>query len=385
MEKERLYNAVESVVSGEINDNEKHLDAVREEFLHGDASHTLRNYQNYDVHSAYNRFMKTVKPLRSVRRSWAVASVAVAASIAALFVITPYLFNKEEMKPVATIATVAQGVSTVGGEEKSLPIPARSAKMPTLRLPNGETVELNGDDIHLASLDIHTSGNSIAISTASDKIQQLQLSIPRGRQFDLQLSDGTHVWLNAETTLTFPTRFDGERKVAVSGQAFFDVAHTGQPFMVQCSRGTVNVMGTTFDIRDYANEMTQVTLVSGSVEYSTSSSTQTLLPGEQVRHENSGDTPMVCQVNTHQYTAWKDGLIYFYEQRLEDVMKDLERSYNVTVEIEDAYLLDRIFTGECSRYESVEEFLRLLSLTDEFSYTITKKNNQQHITIQTKQ
>lgn len=384
MEEKRLYDAVDNIVNGNITDREDALHAVQQEYLHGDAAKAFQDYGNYDTEKAYSKFIHTVRPVQRVRRHWAIA-VAVAASIAALFVLLPNIYNKEEKKPVATISKEAHGINTAKGEKHASPIPAHSTHQPTLLLPNGQVVTLSGEDIHLASLDIHTSGNNISISTASEKVEQLQLSIPRGRQFDLTLSDGTHVWLNSQTTLTFPTRFEGERKVAVAGQAFFDVTHTGDPFKVQCSRGTVEVKGTTFDIRDYADEQTQVTLVSGSVMYTSEVNRQMLEPGEQVRHEISTQQPEVLRVNTHQYTAWKDGLIYFYEQRLEDVMNEVERIYDVSITFDDAYLKDRIFTGECSRYESVEEFLRLLSLTDEFSYTIRKKNNQQHITIQAKQ
>ncbi|MCQ2219977.1 MAG: DUF4974 domain-containing protein [Prevotella sp.] len=385
MEKERLHNAVESIINGDIIEEEKHLKTLQEEFLHGDASKTLHNYESYDAVKAYDKFIERIKPSHRIGKRWTITAVAIAASIAALFIIAPNIYNKEETQAIVTITMEAQGINTAKGEKKKSTIPAHSTKLPTLRLANGEIVELTGQDIHLSALDIHTAGNSIAISTASDKVQQLQLSIPRGRQFDLTLSDGTHVWLNSETTLTFPSRFENERKVTVSGQAFFDVTHNGLPFRVECSRGVINVMGTTFDVRDYANDMTQVTLVSGSVEYTSTSSSKMLAPGEQIRHEISTASPTVCNVNTHQYTAWKDGLIYFYEQRLEDVMKEIERIYDVHISFDDAYLLDRLFTGECSRYESVEEFLRLLSLTDEFSYIIEKNNNQKYITITIKQ
>lgn len=385
MEKDRLHNAIESIINGDITDKEKQLHTLREEFLHGDASETLHNYESYDTVKAYDKFIERIKPSRRTGNRWTITAVAIVASIAALFVVLPYIYDKEESKAIVTISKEAQGINTVKGEKKASPIPAHSSKLPTLQLANGEIVELTGQDIHLGALDIHTDGNSIAISTANVKVEQLQLSIPRGRQFDLTLSDGTHVWLNSETTFTFPSRFENERKVAVNGQAFFDVTHTGMPFSVECSRGVINVMGTTFDIRDYANETTQVTLVSGSVEYVSLTNKKMLTPGEQIRHDISTAAPTVCNVNTHQYTAWKDGLIHFYEQRLQDVMKDIERIYDVHVTFDDPYLCDRQFTGECSRYESVEEFLKLLSLTDEFTYSIKKINNQKYITITIKQ
>lgn len=379
-----IDDAIEEIVNG--NKHDERIDVLREEYLHGNASETLRQYGKYDAEQAFHIFINKVKPQRPAYRRWIGLGIAVAAVALALLVLVPLMREDDRMVESVTIAKVAEGTLVKGGVEHKTPIPQHSDKVPTLRLATGEVIELTGDrDVKLGDVAVSTHGSNISISSAKTYSHPLVLSIPRGRQFDLTLSDGTHVWLNSETTLTFPSQFNGERHVSVSGQAYFDVAHTGEPFSVECSRGTVKVMGTTFDVRDYKGETTQVTLVSGSVAYTTPSTSNILAPGEQINHETAGSTPTKNAVDTHQFTAWKDGLIYFYEQRLEDVMKEIERMYDVKVIFDDRYLCDRLFTGECSRYESVEEFLRLLSLTDEFSYNIEKNNNQKYITITIKQ
>ena len=143
--------------------------------------------------------------------------------------------------------------------------------------------------------------------------------------------------------------------------------------MVRCSKGVVKVMGTTFDVRDYAGEATSVTLVSGSVAYTTANETTALHPGEQVVQEPYTSSLTVQQVDTHRYTAWKDGIIYFTDERLEDVMNDIERMYDVRVVYTDGYLRDMLFTGECSRFKNVDEFMKLLQLTGLIEYKIDGK------------
>ncbi|MBR6944834.1 MAG: DUF4974 domain-containing protein, partial [Prevotella sp.] len=161
--------------------------------------------------------------------------------------------------------------------------------------------------------------------------------------------------------------------VTVSGQAFFDVAHTGQDFLVNCSKGVVKVMGTTFDVRDYAGETTSVTLVTGSVAYTTNNETTELHPGEKISQQTDTQTPVVQQVDTRRFTAWKDGMIYFMDERLEDVMNDIERMYDVHIVYSDNYLRDMTFTGECSRFKNVDEFMKLLQMTGLIEYKIDGK------------
>ena len=132
-------------------------------------------------------------------------------------------------------------------------------------------------------------------------------------------------------------------------------------------------MGTSFDVRDYAGETTSVTLVSGSVAYATNSETTQLHPGEQAVQEPGSQSIVVQQVDTRRFTAWKDGMIYFKDERLEDVMSDIERMYDVNIVYSDNYLRDMLFTGECSRFKNVDEFMKLLQMTGLIEY---KKNGK---------
>ncbi len=151
-----------------------------------------------------------------------------------------------------------------------------------------------------------------------------EIIIPRGRQYRITLEDGTAVLMNSESSLRFPNRFTNSREIELKGQAFFDVTKDGRPFRVTCPTGTVTVLGTSFDIRSYEGESTLVTLVKGKVKFAYASAEVTLKPGEQVCQSEEG--LKVYVVDTHRFTAWKDGLIYF-DDNLESVMRNIERIY----------------------------------------------------------
>lgn len=376
-DQDQFEKIIDDIIADRLDEHaDEHLQAVAEEYRHGDAASHLTRYGHYDADQAYDTFMNNVKTKQRARnrRTMIVRySLLAAAVVAALFVFVHIARHDIEEQGVITAHEVGQ---TTDSSEKQVAqqkgIPFYSSAQPRLELPNGDVIVLSEGGTTLGDASITTKGNTISVDGAHHE-ELVKLTIPRGRQYDLILSDGTHVWLNAETTLSFPLSFHGDRQVAVSGQAFFDVAHTGDSFSVQCSQGVVKVMGTTFDVRDYAGETTSVTLVSGSVAYTTNNATTELHPGEQVVQEQGAQTPVVQHVDTRRFTAWKDGIIYFQDERLEDVMSDIERMYDVHVVYTDNYLRDMLFTGECSRFKNVDEFMKLIHLTGLVEYEIKGK------------
>ena len=159
------------------------------------------------------------------------------------------------------------------------------------------------------------------------------LRVPRGGEYSITLSDGTIVYLNAESELRYPVKFVGEdRQVYLSGEAYFDVVHDKtHPFVVDVKNSTVRVLGTSFDVRAYADEdEVLTTLVQGSVRFSAGKESVILGPGEQAVLDKSGRVE-TREVDTYLYTAWKDGVFAFKRQRLEEVMKVVARWYDVNV------------------------------------------------------
>ena len=164
-----------------------------------------------------------------------------------------------------------------------------------------------------------TSGQETTVSTQT-------LQTPRGKDFKIVLSDGTEVWLNAESTLTYPSRFHGaQRIVELDGEAYFKVAKdSARPFIVRSGKLETQVLGTSFNFRNYIHSTPHVTLVEGRVLVTGHDTSVTLHPNEDAQIGDDG-TIRVTQVDPRSYTAWVDGYFYFDNASLEEIMRELGR------------------------------------------------------------
>lgn len=197
-----------------------------------------------------------------------------------------------------------------------------------------------------------------------EDIEYQTITTPRGKDFHLTLSDGTKVWINTESSLKFPSAFSGnERKVMLKGEAYFDVAHNDNcPFIV-CTEGIdTKVLGTKFNVCSYSKEQRNITLVEGKVEVSNTLSKETtiLKPGQNISFDNE-EKPHIKEVNTAVYTAWTEGLFYFEDKPLKDIMSTLGRWYNVNIFFENENLYDIKFNFWASRNSSIEEAISLMN------------------------
>lgn len=189
------------------------------------------------------------------------------------------------------------------------------------------------------------------------------ISIPRGGQFKVVLPDGSRVWLNALSSLRFPTQFNGpERRVELKGEGYFEIAKdAAHPFIVNVNGTSVTALGTAFNINAYPDEETEVTtLVEGKVMVTTESVQQILLPGEQLRfNKNSNAARVVRHANVDDVTAWKEGQFEFRNVSLAVIMRQLSRWYDVDVEYQRS---DRsqAFSGIINRNTKLSEVLMML-------------------------
>ena len=230
--------------------------------------------------------------------------------------------------------------------------------------------------------DIKVEGNKLLYTEEEDVSKSIKyntLIIPRGGEFFLQLSDGTKVWLNSETTLRYPVQFIGEeRKVELTGEAFFEVARNEKvPFLVESGDQTVKVLGTEFNISSYKeNSLISTTLVKGSVEVfikNKPDKRQTLVPNEQITISKIDGLISKQKVNPYQYIAWKDGRFVFDDQNLCEIMKTLSKWYNVDVVFAREELKNFRFTGNLERYSDFGEVLKKIQKTNEVEFTIENK------------
>lgn len=196
--------------------------------------------------------------------------------------------------------------------------------------------------------------------SASSEGLNRTLSTPRGVDFKVTLPDGTEVWLNAESSLRFPEQFGDTRKVVLTGEAFFKVAHdASHPFIVQTDKMNVKVLGTEFDFRNYEAEAPCVSLLQGSVEIlntDNSSANIVLKPGQGASVGKNGMVS-VSSVDVYAVRQWVDGFFYFQDQTLLSVLKELSRWYNVGIVVKDKKLVGEKIHFSALRRDDLQKTL----------------------------
>jgi hypothetical protein len=208
-------------------------------------------------------------------------------------------------------------------------------------------------------------------SGTSNNITNNKISTPKGGQYQVVLQDGSNVWLNAGSSLRFPTAFlDAERIVELSGEAYFEIARNkDQPFKVKVGDIDVEVLGTHFNVMAYKDEKTiNTTLIEGSVKVSKGGLSKTIVPGQQARVQ---DEIELANVNIEEAVAWKNGLFQFNNTSLEIIMRQLERWYDVNVSYEN--IPSTYFTGSISRDNNISKVLNMLDLTSDLTFKIEGK------------
>jgi transmembrane sensor len=249
----------------------------------------------------------------------------------------------------------------------------------TLTLANGQkiilTKGLSGKLAQLGNALVQVnSGNAITYTVSTTKsnldisVQYNTLSTVSGEQspYPLVLADGTKVWLNAESSITFPTIFTGkERMVKITGEAYFEVVHNAvQPFKVTARGETIEDIGTHFNINAYNNEPSvNTTLLEGSVKVSTGSKNVTLIPGQQSLLSSTSNTISIKATDIEDVIAWKDGYFAYKKANINTVMRQFARWYNVNVTYEGA-IPTTMITGKVHRNVNASQALKILTYLD---------------------
>jgi transmembrane sensor len=191
------------------------------------------------------------------------------------------------------------------------------------------------------------------------------LTTPRGGQFRIVLPDGSNVWLNAASSLRFPTAFAGkERAVELQGEAYFEIAeNTQQPFKVMVNDMTVQVLGTHFNVMAYADEQqARTTLLQGAVKVVRGVQALTLKPGQQAVTDHQSNINLKENINLEEVVAWKNGYFQFNHEPLEGVMRQVGRWYDAEIAYE-GNVPSREFGGQVLRSSSITDVLKMLELT----------------------
>lgn len=209
----------------------------------------------------------------------------------------------------------------------------------------------------------------------SGKLEFHTLNIPKGRKFQLALSDGTYIHLNSGTTLTYPVKFvEGQpRKVFLEGEAFFTVAKDADKFIVSTSGLNTEVLGTEFNVaaHEIANK-TEVVLLEGSVRVDYSES-KILKPGQKLTFSKRSGNAEIKEVEASEYIAWIDGIIWFENEDLAEIIPKLERHYDVEISLRNDDLGKKKFTGKF-RNESIKDVLEVFKMASDLEYEMNQKN-----------
>jgi len=306
--------------------------------------------------------MRPVSRFRNIYR-WGIA----AAVLIGLLSVYLLLYNKDQKQLAVNSGKPATAVSEVirpGGDKA------------VLYLGNGDSVVLQ--DIKngmIAGVSAVKNGGQLTYTQHSDStpVQWQTLVTPRGGQYHLILEDGTGVWLNASSSISFPSSFDtGERKVMMTGEAYFEVAHHETPdkkripFRVDVTSAgadniSVNVLGTHFNVMAYNNEgSTDITLLEGSVHLQKGNSGALLKPGQQASAAKGTQQFSITTADTDAAIAWKEGKFLFDKSAsVAEVMRQLERWYDIEVAYQ-GNITDQRFWGGIQRSLSLDAVLEVL-------------------------
>tara|TARA_R110000868_G_scaffold85582_1_gene240631 strand:+ start:236 stop:1408 length:1173 start_codon:yes stop_codon:yes gene_type:complete len=287
---------------------------------------------------------------------------SVAASIALFFVFN-FIYNKSNnaiSEPISEPVTV----------NNNIPIGTHKA---TLTLEDGTNIALEKGRQYISD-NVESNGKDLIYKSPSKPRPEIAfnyLTVPRGGQYHVKLSDGTEVWLNSESKLKYPTIFlDGETREVdlIYGEAYFDVSpstdHNGSKFKVLSGVQEVEVLGTGFNIKAYKDETyIYTTLVEGKITVDNSSSAQILKPNQQAVLNKENKDIIISKIDVYSEIAWKKGLFSFKDKPLKDIMKVLSRWYDVDVVFEDKAIEDVHFKGVLSKNQNIEEILTLIKNT----------------------
>lgn len=303
-----------------------------------------------EVQPDFNSFRQKLKKRSAMRIWYSVAAVLVLA----LSVGGAFLWHSGE-KPVQ----VAQEQTIQPGKPQAV-----------LVLSSGEKVEMGEFARQLeerdgTSVQVSETG-SVSYQPAQEKVEtekdmekmMNRLLVPRGGEFNLTLADGTRVWLNAETELLYPVRFNGKQRVVyLKGEAYFDVAKNEEmPFIVQVENVSVKVYGTEFNVNTY--EGVETVLVTGSVGMKQGGKEVMLIPNQKGTFDKSAGKIVVEDVDVLTYVAWKDGDFIFRNESLGRIMDKLSRWYGLEVFYQNGESRDVHLSGNLKRYKDVQELFR---------------------------
>jgi transmembrane sensor len=309
------------------------------------------------------------QPVRHIRR-W----VRIAAAAVLLIGLTTggYLALRQS-KPVLVVQN--QKPDLAPGRNQATLTLANGRKIYLTKSFTGKLAQQGATVIQMGQSGAVTYNGGIA-KVDGQKMAYNTLTTKRGEQFPLVLSDGTKVFLNSASSITYPVAFNGtDRKVTVKGEAFFEVVHdAAHPFKVQVANEVVEDVGTSFNINAYEDEpLMKTTLVTGRAKIISKQQSVMLKPGQAAVSNHDSEKMVVKDVDVDQAIAWKNNYFLFDGDNLESIMRKVSRWYDVDVEFKDNSLKTLTFSGTISRFKNVSSVLKKMEWTGPVHFELVDK------------
>ncbi|TDE46578.1 FecR family protein [Flavobacterium rhamnosiphilum] len=355
-----------------ISDNQQeYIDAVKVYFS------TIESKQHIDTDLAYQKFIEKINEVKVVAitkpkltyKILKYAAVFIGVSISS-FLLYQNIYKQDLGLSVTNVKAydratlvLADGTEVVLEEHQNEEIKTDAG----VKIVNNAKV-----------LKYSTVDNSV--NTDPSKVAYNTLHVPNGGIYQIELPDGSKVWLNSATSLKFPTQFVGnQRVVSIDGEAYFEIQKDKKkPFIVKTETAAVTVLGTHFNVNSYSeDDFFATTLVEGSVQLSASNpggATMILKPGQKGSlFKDNNSSISVKEVDVYQEIAWKDGKFFFEKEKLGTIIAKLSRWYNVDFIFENQSVANYTFTGVAKKDQPVEYLLDIISKTSDVRYEIVKK------------
>lgn len=378
---DRIYELISNKLNGELNPGEEQeFEAwLSEDEKHAEVFDEMRRLQ-HQVKLLRRRFEPDVEnSLAGLKRLRGRRLVIGAWKYAAMFVL-----------PLGIALALWVGLGNDGEElthREFSSVAMPGAERAVLRLFDGNTVLLDSMRANVliagtTDVQVLVDSNRLLRYSMNDttvgarEMRDNELIVPRGGEYQIVLADGTRVWLNSNSKLIFPPYFTGaERRVVLSGEAFFDVARDeAKPFIVETSRMDVKVLGTRFNVNAYAdNDVSYTTLVNGCVEIVSNGQEPIVLkPGEQAY--GNADELEKREVNVRMFTSWMDGKFMFNNTELEEIAKQISRWYDVDIIFSNESVKKIRFTGAMVKFKPLGDLIRMLEKTSQVRFSVKGKN-----------
>jgi len=335
----------------------------------------LTFWDNIDNDKAWNELLhKLPEPESEPVRSFNYTSLLKYAAIAILTLsVSVLLYLRNENRVTGNDKPqIAQTTMIKPGSNNAILILGNGQKV---ALKNHVPVSINEDDgTAVSNKDEILAYKHTGKANAGQEVIYNTIVVPRGGEYQLVLADGSKIWMNSASSLRYPTSFSGgERKVYLSGEAYFEVAKNAKmPFIVKTDKAEVQVLGTHFNVKAYDDEdLCKTTLLEGSVKVHSSAAANEIKPGEQAIINGTGQQKITSDINVDEEVAWKNGLFMFTKADIKDVLQQVSRWYDIDV-VYEGKVPELQFTGQLSRKVDFYGFTNILKYAG-LNFTIKGK------------